>query len=181
LPLPVSNRPGCLRLNNQAGRRVNRTGNGMKTILVLVLAGAAGLGPGSARAQEATETTPEAGAADSATVTTPAEAAVDYSQAVVYRAPVTYEAPVVYRAPVIYEVPVVYQGQPAYAASTPAYAGPTPPIIISETQYPRVPNVIYVGYGGVSYQYYDAHTTPTVIYFGRGEAYQRGYNFWRYR
>lgn len=89
------------------------------------------------------------------------------SPAVVYQSTVTYQVPVVYQAPVIYQAPVSFQAPVYYEG---AAAG----------QYPSTPNVIYVagpGSCGPNFYNYPRCFSPNVIFFGQGEAYQRGYHF----
>ena len=85
--------------------------------------------------------------------------------AVVYQAPVVYQVPVVYEAPVVYQAPVIFHAPPIFDLAGLGCC-------------PRSPNVIYVGgpcaYRNARYQY---NPCSPVIYFGRGEAYQRGYQF----
>ena len=90
------------------------------------------------------------------------------ADAVVYQAPVTYQVPVVYQAPVIYQSSVTFQAPVSY---DPSPAG---------GYYPATPNVIYVagpGSCGPNFTHYPRYYSPNVIYFGHGEAYQRGYHF----
>jgi len=86
--------------------------------------------------------------------------------AVVYQAPVVYEAPVIYQGPVVYGAPVVYQG--AVMAEQ-----------IGGDCYHASPNVVYFGGPDSAYHNATAQNNPcsTVIYFGRGESAQRGYQF----
>jgi hypothetical protein len=85
--------------------------------------------------------------------------------AVVYQAPVVYQVPVVYEAPVVYQAPVVFQAPVQFDLGGAGCCRPSP-------------NVIYVGgpcaYRNAAYQY---NPGSPVIYFGRGESYQRGYQF----
>jgi hypothetical protein len=87
--------------------------------------------------------------------------------AIVYQSTVTYQVPVVYQAPVIYQAPVSFQAPVYYEQTAPAPCPPTP-------------NVIYVGGPGScgpNFYNYPGCASPTVIFFGQGEAYQRGYHF----
>jgi len=77
--------------------------------------------------------------------------------------------------PVAYPVAVVYQPPVVYVPAVPLVAGGAC----------SAPNVIYFGGPNSCYSsgyhggYYrpDCAYSPSVIYFGRGEAYQRGYAF----
>jgi hypothetical protein len=76
--------------------------------------------------------------------------------------------------PSAYPVTVVYQQPVVYVPAVPVVAG----VVCSP------PNVIYFGgpnsgYSGGNGGYYRPNCaySPSVIYFGRGEAYQRGYAF----
>jgi len=93
--------------------------------------------------------------------------------AVVYQAPVVYEVPVVYQAPVLYQAPVVYQQPVVYQAPVPV---PCPPPIPTATPVcapqSTSPIIVSIGYWSDVY-----HCPSPVIYFGQGEASQRGYNF----
>lgn len=73
---------------------------------------------------------------------------------------VAYPVVVVYQPPVVY-VPVVAGG--VYSAPNVIYFGG--------------PNSCYSGGYPGSYYRPDCASSPSVIYFGRGEAYQRGYAF----
>ena len=83
---------------------------------------------------------------------------------------VVYQAPVVYQVPVVYQAPVVYQSSVAYEARILVEAAPV--------YCPQSPNVIYFG-GPQSAcrNAYQCNPYSPVIYFGRGESYQRGYHF----
>jgi hypothetical protein len=76
--------------------------------------------------------------------------------------------------PAAYPVAVVYQQPVVYVPAVPAVAGGvcSPPNVI----YFGGPNSCYsIGHG--SYYRPNCAYSPSVIYFGRGEAYQRGYAF----
>jgi hypothetical protein len=102
-------------------------------------------------------------------VTTPEPETVPalvYTTPVIYQAPVVYQAPVIYQAPVYYEMPVVYGALPVETAA-PA------------CQYPPPPTVVYFGgaYSDFNNGYHHGNACSPVIYFGRGESAQRGYQF----
>ena len=90
--------------------------------------------------------------------------------AVVYQAPVVYEAPVLYQAPVVYQAPVIYQMPEVNP--WPTFCGAEAAVC------PASPTVIYFG-GPDSFYKNAAQGNPCspVIYFGRGEGSQRGYQF----
>jgi hypothetical protein len=91
--------------------------------------------------------------------------------AIVYEAPVVYQAPVIYQGPVVYQAPVIYQ------APVPVASGACDPVCS-----PPPSTVIYVGGPGSECRNpCEVNSSPTVIYFGRGESYQRGYQFTRPR
>lgn len=91
--------------------------------------------------------------------------AVVYEAPVVYQAPVIYQAPVVYQAPPVCPAPVVNGGCLLFGGGGTAC---TPPSA----------SVLYIGGPGAEYRNsFQANPAAPVIYFGRGEGYQRGYNF----
>jgi hypothetical protein len=94
-------------------------------------------------------------------------------------APLDYTAPPVQMVPVVYAIPVAYAPPPGCASGLQ---------VVSGGAYPA-PGVIYVGgpnscyknaYQASSYQRSCTYS-PNVIYFGRGEAHERGYAFRHYR
>ena len=93
--------------------------------------------------------------------------------------PLVYPAQPVQSVPVVYAVPVAYAPQPGCASGGPVVAGgvyPSPGVI-----YVGGPNSCYKNiYQTSSYQRSCVYS-PHVIYFGRGEAHERGYAFRHYR
>ena len=87
--------------------------------------------------------------------------------------PAVCTAPVVYRAPMPYPTPVAC-GASYYAAPCYPYVGYTPNVIYFGGPYSHLRNY-YSGNAAYGYPY------SSVVCFGRGEAYERGYYFNRRR
>ena len=111
--------------------------------------------------------------------------------------PTAPPASIVPAGPVAYQTaPVVYQPAPVYSAPvvmapvTVAVPGACLPPVVSPVVYHcgRSPDVIYFGgpYSHVRNYYSSYHPgayrgCSSVVYFGRGESYERGYCFNRFR
>ncbi len=88
---------------------------------------------------------------------------------------VTPQAPVTYPVPVAYAPTSAWQVPPACAA--PAACAPPAPVYNQCS-----PSVVYFGgtyrpYNAYSSTVHCGYASPTVIYFGRGQAYRQGYTF----
>lgn len=107
--------------------------------------------------------------------------AVVYQAPVVYQVPVVYQAPVVYQTAVVYQAPVIYEAPVMYEAPV-FYGGPGTGEEPTPGCCPPAPTVIYFGgpYSACHNAQYQCNASP-VIYFGRGEGCQRGYQFSRPR
>lgn len=100
--------------------------------------------------------------------------------AAVATTPIAYPAQPVHAAPAAYAVPVVYVAQPGCASGVQLASGGC--YTSGNVVYIGGPNSCYKNiYQGNSYQRGCYYSTPNVIYFGRGEAYERGYAFRHYR
>lgn len=91
--------------------------------------------------------------------------------------PVPVVQPVAYAEPVVYQQPttIVVQGPVVIQSAAGGYYGAPDPAC-----YPSAATVIYVaGPGGCARDYCPpiGCQSPNVIYFGRGQASQQGYNF----